>query len=93
MKYEIKVNKKVEKVLDKAHRKIQIKFAKFYKHLQNFWTQNFPFEIDTLKNWKLKKLKIMEAKLDKDFRIFFRKDWDIIYILLDAWTHNKLWTW
>lgn len=92
MKYQIKVTKKVEKFLDKTQKKLQIKFSKFYLHLQEFWTQDCPFQIDTIK-WKMKKERVMEAKLDKDFRIFFKKEWQIIYILLDAWTHNKLWTW
>jgi len=90
--YEIQVEKRVMKVMIKTSKKIREKYLKFYSHLQEFWTQNCPFPIDTIK-WKLKNEKVMEVKLDKDFRIFFRKEWKIIYILLEAWTHNKLWTW
>ena len=90
--YKIIEHKDAIKVLGKTQKIIKKKYFEFYKHLQEFWTENCPFEIDTMK-WVFKKNRYLEVKLHKDFRVIFRQEWNIIYIVRYAWTHNQLWTW
>ena len=88
--YKLKIHHDAEKELGKAPKRIRKKAFIFLNHLMNFGTQDIQIPIKTL-GGKYKKSRFLEAKIDKDYRIFFRKESNTFYIRF-AGTHNKLGT-
>jgi mRNA-degrading endonuclease YafQ of YafQ-DinJ toxin-antitoxin module len=76
------------KSLAKAQPKIKAKADRFRRYLINFGTYQCPFPIKPLKG-HFHRFHYYEAKIDKDYRIIFRKEGDTFYIRA-AGTHNEL---
>ncbi|MDP2643159.1 MAG: hypothetical protein Q8P62_04940 [Candidatus Peregrinibacteria bacterium] len=88
--YKLQIHKDAEKALNKAQKRIRGKAFMCIVHLRDNGTLNSPFSIAPLQG-DFKKYKYYEAKIDKDYRIFFRIEGDILYIR-SAGTHNTLGT-
>jgi mRNA-degrading endonuclease YafQ of YafQ-DinJ toxin-antitoxin module len=88
--FQVHIHRDAKKALLKAPTKIKKKVARLVEHLINSGTKSVPFPIATLKG-EFKKNKYLEAKIDKDYRIIFRKENDS-YFIRAAGTHNSLHT-
>lgn len=88
--YKLQIHKDAEKALKKTQIKIREKAFTCIVHLKNKGTFGSPFPIAPLQG-NFKKHKYYEAKIHKDYRIFFRIENDNLYIRA-AGTHNALGT-
>ena len=86
--YRLQIHKDAEKALKKAQKRIREKAFTCIVHLRDNGTQKSPFPIAPLQG-NFKKYKYYEAKIHKDYRIFFRIESDTLYIRA-AGTHNTL---
>lgn len=86
----LKLHKEAQKNLQKTPKHIREKAFECIIYLRDHGMKDCPFPIDSLKG-KYKKFKYYEAKIHKDYRIFFRFDKDTLYIRR-AGTHNQLGT-
>lgn len=84
----VEIHKHARKSLEKSPKKIQRKFLEFVEYCLNDKLNKVRFPIVLMKG----KFKIYkEAKIDKDYRIIFRIEDNIVYIRY-AGTHNYLGT-
>jgi mRNA-degrading endonuclease RelE of RelBE toxin-antitoxin system len=88
--YRVEIHKDAEKAMQKAPEYIREKAFRFLRHLRHDGTRNPPCRIKALQG-PFKKHHFLEAIIDKDYRIIFRKEDDTFYIRL-AGTHNELHT-
>lgn len=88
--YKLQIHKDAEKALKKAQKRIREKAFTCIVHLRDNGTPSSPFPITPLQG-DFKKYKYYEAKIQKDYRIFFRIEADTLYIRA-AGTHNALGT-
>ena len=89
-RYEIRLHRAAQKALHKAPERIQKKAVTFIKHLTKHGTRNPPFPVKPL-HGKFKKYKYLEAKIEDDYRIFFRREGNVFFVR-QAGTHNSLGT-
>jgi len=85
--YKIQIHKHVEKALKKAPIKIKKRAFVCLNHLRENETNDFPYPLAVLNGYK--NFNYIEAKIDKDYRIVFRIEDNVIYIRY-AGTHNAL---
>lgn len=88
--FRLQIHKDAEKAMQKAPERIREKAFRFLQHLRNEGTTNAPCRIKAL-HGPFRKHKFLEAIIDKDYRIFFRREDDTFYVRL-AGTHNELHT-
>ena len=88
--YNIVLHKHAQKNLSKAPARIKRKASVFVEHLCEHGTADSPFPLKPLQG-SYKKYDYVEAKIDKDYRIIFRREDDTFYIRF-AGTHNQLGT-
>ena len=88
--YRIRMHKSAEKRLAQCPKRIRDKAYIAIKHLRHNGTLNLPFTIKPLQG-PLKRRKFLEAKIDKDYRIIFRRNEDGFFIR-SAGAHNQLHT-
>jgi mRNA-degrading endonuclease RelE of RelBE toxin-antitoxin system len=88
--YKLQIHKDAEKALKKAQKRIREKAFTCIVHLRDKGTLGSPFPVTPLQG-DFKKYKYYEAKIHKDYRIFFRIETDTLYIRV-AGTHNALGT-
>jgi len=88
--YKLHIHKDAEKALNKAQKRIREKAFACIIYLRDNGTSGSPFPISSLQG-DFKKYKYYEAKIHKDYRIFFRIEDDNLYIRR-AGTHNALGT-
>ena len=74
----------------RAPERIREKCFQFLQHLRRNGTQHPPCHVKALQG-PFRKLKYLEAIIDEDYRIIFRKEGDAFSIRL-AGTHNELHT-
>ena len=86
----IKLHKSAQKALLKTPKKIRLRAEQCILYLQTDGTLHCPFIGATLKGPQ-GRLKYYEAKVDKDYRLIFRINNQILYIRA-AGTHNSLGT-
>lgn len=87
--YKLQIHKHVQKALKKAPVKIREKSFLCLKYLMKNGTQDFPYPLAVLETYK--KFRYIEAKIDKDYRIVFRIEKEVIFVRY-AGTHNALGT-
>jgi len=87
--YELRIHKHAQKALKKAPARIKERAFVCLNHLRQNGTRDFPYALAVLVDYK--KFKYVEAKIDKDYRIVFRFENEVIYIRY-AGTHNSLGT-
>jgi mRNA-degrading endonuclease RelE of RelBE toxin-antitoxin system len=88
--FTLKVHRDAEKELAKAPIRIRKKAFSFLQHLRNHGSQESPFPIKALQG-SFKQSKFLEVKIDKDYRIIFRRE-GVVYYIRYAGTHNRLGT-
>lgn len=88
--YKLQIHKDAEKALKKAQKRIREKAFVCIVYLRDKGTLKSPFPIAPL-HGDFKKYKYYEAKIHKDYRIFFRIENNTLYIRA-AGTHNALGT-
>lgn len=88
--YDLHLHKSAVKSLQKAPIKIRKKAFAFLEHLRESGTQSPPCTIKPLQG-SYKKYKYLEALIDKDYRIIFRREGDAFFVR-EAGTHNQLGT-
>ena len=88
--YKLQIHKDAEKAMRKAPERIREKSYRFLRHLRHAGTQDAPFRIKALQG-AFKKHRFLEAIIDEDYRIIFRREQDTFYVRL-AGTHNELHT-
>jgi len=86
--YDVHIHKSAEKSLKKAPLRIREKAFTFIDHLRKSGTQQPPFPVQAMEG-KFRKFKYLEAKIDKDYRIIFRRE-NQSYFIRFAGTHNEL---
>lgn len=86
--FEVHVHRVAQKSLNKAPEHIQQKATRLVAHLIQHGTTNAPFRIKAL-HGPFRKHKFLEAIINKDYRIIFRRENDVFLIRL-AGTHNEL---
>lgn len=86
----LKLHKQAAKNLKRAPNHIAEKAFRCVLHLRDHGMRNCPFPIEPLKG-EYKKFQYFEAKIHKDFRIFFRYEDDVLHVR-HAGTHNQLGT-
>ena len=90
MMHNLRIHKNAEKSLRKAPKHVREKSYRFLRHLQRNGTQDAPCRIKSL-HGPFRKHKYLEAIIDKDYRIIFRKENGAFFIRM-AGTHNELGT-
>jgi len=88
--YKLQIHKDATKALNKTQKRIREKAFTCIVHLRDNGTLDSPFPIAQLQG-SFKKYKYYEAKIHKDYRVFFRIGDDTLYIR-SAGTHNALGT-
>jgi len=88
--YELQIHRDAEKSFKKSPKQIEEKIFECLKHLTQKGTKDLRFKIAPLKG-KFKKYNYFEIKIDKDYRIIFRRENDTFFIR-KAGTHNSLCT-
>jgi mRNA-degrading endonuclease YafQ of YafQ-DinJ toxin-antitoxin module len=88
--YRLKLHKEAQKSLKKTQKHIREKAFECIVHLKNFGAKDCPFPVEPLKGF-YKKFKYYEAKIQQDYRIFFRFEDDVLFIR-KAGAHNELGT-
>lgn len=86
--YEVEIHKEALKNLRKSQKKIKERAFKVISHLSDHGTYRLMYPIEPLLG-KYKKSKYYEIKIDKDYRIVFRKVKNTFFIRF-AGTHNQL---
>jgi len=86
--YELEVSKEAKKAFNKAQFRVQTRINDCLAYLIDFGTYGSPYPIKPLKG-RFQKFNYYEAKIDKDYRIIFRREGDTFYIRA-AGTHNDL---
>lgn len=82
------IHKDAEKAFQKAPKRIQKKIYACLGYLIEKGTKELIFPVKHLQG-DFKKFEYMEIKIDRDYRIIFRKKKELIFIR-DAGTHNSL---
>lgn len=88
--YELQIHRDAEKSFKKSPKRIKEKILECLEYLTKNGTKNLRFPIAPLKG-KFKKYSYYEIKIDKDYRIIFRREKDIFFIRKSG-THNSLHT-
>jgi mRNA-degrading endonuclease RelE of RelBE toxin-antitoxin system len=88
--FTVKIHRDAEKELSKAPERIRKKAFLFLAHLMEHGTQASPFPLKSLQG-SFKRSKFLEGKIDKDYRIVFRREETTFYVRY-AGTHNQLGT-
>lgn len=87
--YKLQIHKHVQKALKKAPVKIRERAFVCLNHLRENGTRDSPYPLAVLRGHK--RFKYIEVKIDKDYRIVFRIEGEVIYVRY-AGTHNALGT-
>ena len=88
--YRLQIHKDAEKAMRKAPERIREKVFRFLRHLRHDGARGAPCRIKALQG-SFKKYGFLEAIIDKDYRIIFRREDATFYVRL-AGTHNALHT-
>ena len=88
--YQLQIHKSAQKSFQKSPKRIKEKVFECLQYLILHGTQDLKFPIEPLQG-KFKKFHYFEIKLDKDYRIFFRREGNQFFIR-QAGTHNSLGT-
>ena len=88
--YELKIHRDAEKSMLRASERIREKSYRFLQHLRRAGTQDAPCRIKAL-HGPFRKYKFLEAIIDEDYRIIFRRERGTFHVRL-AGTHNELHT-
>lgn len=88
--HQLKVHKEAQKNLKRAQKYIREKAFECIVYLRDRGTKGCPYPIAPLRG-TYKKFKYYEAKIHKDYRIFFRFEENTL-LIRKAGTHNELGT-
>lgn len=88
--YTLHLHRDAQKALQKTQKRIQKKAFVCLQHLRQKGPYGLPYPLKMLEG-PYKKFRYLEAKIDKDYRIIFRVEENLIFVRY-AGTHNALGT-